>query len=89
MDLLVHLVLSHHGHGRPLVLGVEDSSPVRVSASVSGTLAQVSGDLSEVDWGQPARFRRLCERYGVWGLALMEAMVRQADHAVSSVAEVG
>jgi hypothetical protein len=44
----------------------------------------VDGDLTITDWGQPARFRRLCERYGTWGLALLESIVRQADHAASA-----
>lgn len=88
-DLWLHLVLTHHGHGRPVVLPVEDEVPVRVFVSLGGRTAAASGDLSRVEWEQPARFRRLCERYGIWGLALLEAAVRQADHAVSSVVEVG
>lgn len=87
-DLVVHLVLSHHGHGRPLVSAVEDPYPVRVSHNVHGKQVSVSGDLSVPDWTQPRRFRALCERYGYWGLALLEAILRQADHAVSSATEV-
>jgi CRISPR-associated endonuclease/helicase Cas3 len=84
-ELLVHLVVSHHGHGRPLVPVVEDQGAGPTRATVSGISVEVDGDLSVPDWGQPARFRRLCERYGYWGLALLEAVVRQADHAASSV----
>ena len=32
-----------------------------------------------VDWQAPTRFARLNDRYGRWGLALLEAIVRQAD----------
>ncbi|MHB8319074.1 MAG: type I-G CRISPR-associated helicase/endonuclease Cas3g [Acidimicrobiales bacterium] len=85
VDLVVHLVISHHGYGRPLLRGVPDKAPPWVTGRVEGMEVTVSGDLSEVDWDQPARFRRLCERYGYWGLALMESIVRQADHQVSSV----
>ena len=84
-DLVVHLVVSHHGYGRPLVPAVRDAAPTAVSATVDGAVLTARGDLSEVDWGQPARFRRCCERYGYWGLALLEAIVRQADHQVSKV----
>ncbi len=87
-DLLVHLVLAHHGHGRPLVLPVHDGAATAAVAEVGGEQVSVSGDLSAVDWEQPARFRSLCERYGIWGLALLETIVRQADHAASSVVEV-
>ena len=45
---------------------------------------EVAASLSEVDWEQPSRFRRLHDRWGPWGLALLEAIVRQADHAVSA-----
>ena len=84
-DLVLHLVVSHHGSGRPLVEGVHDGLPVALSSLVDGDSADASGDLSTVDWGQPARFRRCCESYGYWGLALLEAIVRQADHQVSKV----
>ncbi len=87
-DLLVHLVVSHHGNGRPLVPPVEDTSLADVTHELDGTAVWCSGDLSEVDWSQPARFRRLNDRYGPWGLALLEAIVRQADHAVSAGAGV-
>lgn len=83
-DLLVHLVISHHGHGRPIVSPVTDGTPEVVSASVDGERVDVPADLSQIDWDQPARFRRLNDRFGPWGLALLEAIVRQADHTVSS-----
>jgi CRISPR-associated endonuclease/helicase Cas3 len=57
-------------------------------AEIDGEQIAVSGDLSETDWQQPARFRSCCERYGYWGLALLEAIVRQADHQVSALAVV-
>ena len=83
-DLLLHLVVSHHGHGRPLVRPVEDRTATTVKTAIQGTPVEASANLSTVDWDQPARFRRLNDRFGPWGLALLEAIVRQADHAVSS-----
>jgi CRISPR-associated endonuclease/helicase Cas3 len=84
-DLVVHLVVSHHGWGRSLVPPVpRDPYASPASIPVRGRPVTVDGDLTITDWGQPARFRRLCERYGTWGLALLESIVRQADHAASA-----
>lgn len=87
-ELVVHLVASHHGYGRPVVPPVDDDAPVRVRARFQEVDVTASGDLGEIDWDQPGRFHRLCEHYGLWGLCLLEAIVRQADHAVSSAVEV-
>jgi CRISPR-associated endonuclease/helicase Cas3 len=85
-DLVLHLVASHHGHGRPSLPPCDDPVGGVVTATVDDHGLSASADLSVFDWDQPARFRRLNERYGLWGLALLEAVVRQADHAVSKVA---
>ena len=83
--LLVHLVVSHHGKGRPLVVPVDDGGGERVSWEFpDGTNVSACADLSQTDWDQPGRFRRLNDRFGPWGLALLEAIVRQADHEVSA-----
>ncbi len=87
-DLLLHLIVSHHGHGRPLVRPVEDGTPAQVSAHLGGVSIETPADLSIADWQQPARFLRLCRRYGPWGLALLEAIVRQSDHSVSAGLDV-
>ena len=87
-DLLTHLVISHHGKGRPLVPPVPDGTVSKVSAVVEEVSIEASADLACVDWSQPGRFRRLNDRFGPWGLALLEAIVRLADHAVSRGADV-
>ena len=87
-DLLLHLVISHHGKGRPLVPPVDDGTPSDVSAVVDGARVEAPADLAIADWGQPRRFRRLNERFGPWGLALLEAIVRLADWTVSAGADV-
>ena len=81
-DLLLHLVISHHGKGRPLVSAVEDTTETMVVGIVHGATVEAPANLSFVDWDQPSRFRRLNTRFGPWGLALLEAIVRQADHQV-------
>lgn len=83
-DLLLHLVISHHGKGRPLVPPVADGTNETVTAEVAGAAVTAPADLGIVDWGQPARFRRLSDRFGPWGLALLEAIVIRSDHAVSA-----
>ena len=87
-DLLLHLVISHHGKGRPLVPPVDDGTHLDVSTVLAGALVEAPADLSIADWDQPRRFRRLNERYGPWGLALLEAIVRLADWTVSAGADV-
>jgi len=87
-DLLIHLVISHHGKGRPLVPPVQDDTRETVRSLISGISVEVPADLSEVDWSQPARFRRLNNHFGPWGLALMEAIIRRSDHAVSAEGNV-
>ncbi len=82
-DLLLHMIISHHGKGRPVVLPVRDSSQEFVRAALSGLEIEVSANLAKVDWSQPARFRRLNKYFGPWGLALLEAVVIRSDHAVS------
>ena len=74
-DLIIHLIASHHGFARPLLPPITDPAPV----SVTGPGNAVLDSAQTVDWEGPARFGRLCERYGRWGLALQEAIVRLAD----------
>ncbi len=83
-DLLVHLVISHHGSGRPLVPSAADHTSGMVAATIDGHLVKVSANLGRIDWEQPSRFRRLHDEFGPWGLALLEAIVRRSDHAVSA-----
>lgn len=87
-DLLIHLVVSHHGRGRPFVMPVRDGTTSEVQYEIDGAVVAASADLSVADWQQPERFADLNQRYGPWGLALLEAIVRQADHVVSASGEV-
>lgn len=82
-DLVEHLVASHHGWSRPLFPPVTDTDPRQVRAVLNGQELSASSDGVTVDWTQPARFRHLCETYGWWGLAALEATLRLADIAVS------
>ena len=83
-ELLLHLVISHHGKGRPLVRPVADDTLADVCGEVEGVAVRVPANLSRADWNQPARFKRLNDHFGPWGLALLEAILIRADHAVSA-----
>ena len=83
-DLLVHLVISHHGKGRPVVPPAVDGTCERVGGKIKEVDVEASADLARIDWEQPARFRRLNDHFGPWGLALLEAIVIRSDHAVSA-----
>ncbi len=80
-DLVLHLVLSHHGQGRPWPGIVPDPSPRLVSVTHEGLPLEASTRLAD-DFGAAAcqRFERLVARYGHHGLAWLEAVFRLADH---------
>lgn len=84
-DLVQHLVASHHGWSRPLLPPVKDPDPRKVEFPDDVRLE--TGDC--VDFTQPARFARLNARYGRWGLALLETIVRMADIWCSERGEAG
>ena len=69
-DLILHLIAAHHGRGRPLipVTGCEDEPPSKLEATAGAAAL---------------RFVRLQKRYGPWGLAWREAILRAADQSAS------
>lgn len=89
-DLVAHLVVSHHGCGRPFVPFVLDPSPVTVTVSASrvGLLSAGSDHcIARLDSGVPERFWTLIGRYGWYGLAWLEAVLRLADHRASAACQ--
>ena len=82
-DLLIHLIISHHGKGRPLVAPVRDETGLVLRSELEGLTVEAPASLEQVDWDQPGRFRRLNQSFGPWGLALLESIVIRADHAIS------
>jgi CRISPR-associated endonuclease/helicase Cas3 len=86
-DLVLWLIGTHHGHGRPCfpVTGDTDDGTVETADPETGArvTAPVAHGLERLDGGWSARWRRLENRYGVWGLAHLEAVLRLADHRAS------
>ena len=72
-DLVLHLIAAHHGFARPLIRydGCEDAPSL---------LESKAGEVA-------LRFARLQRRYGPWGLAWREAILRAADQWVSRPAK--
>ena len=84
-DLLLHLVGSHHGRGRPFPPVHVEDMPEVVTVEIEGTCLTTSSDhgLGRLDSGWADRFWRLQRRFGPWGLAYLEALVRMADRIQS------
>jgi CRISPR-associated endonuclease/helicase Cas3 len=78
-DLVVHLVAAHHGFARPLLPAIVDQTPEKVSVPLGDGQTVVFDTAETVDWAGPDRFDMLSERYGRWGLALLESIVRLSD----------
>ena len=84
-DLVLHLVASHHGHCRPFAPVVLNDEVPQVAFELdhNGSAQRVEWagrtDLDRLDSGIADRYWRLTRRYGWWGLAWLETLVRLAD----------
>lgn len=73
-DLVLHLIAVHHGYGRPHFEPDRAFDPTPKYSARMRTLAV------EI----PLRFARLQRRYGRWGLAYLESLLRSADYEASA-----
>ncbi|NDR52549.1 type I-U CRISPR-associated helicase/endonuclease Cas3 [Actinomyces sp. 565] len=83
VELLRHLVASHHGHARPFLPPVDDRGDGALRAAIGEVAVEVPLPV-ELHLADADRFARLNHRYGRWGLALLETVVRSADMTISS-----
>lgn len=72
-DLVQHLIATHHGRGRPHFPTDEAFDPERPQ-----------GDADKATREVPQRYARLQRKYGRWGLAYLESLLRAADYAASA-----
>lgn len=81
-ELVLHLVASHHGRCRPLAPWVRDTDPVDMSWELDGFAVAANSEhgLAQLDSGIADRFWLLVRRYGWWGLAWLETVLRLGDH---------
>ena len=80
-DLTLHLIAAHHGRCRPFARAVEDDPNEPVEFELRGGRMRWSGPtgMERLDSGAAERYWRLARRYGWWGLAWLEALLRLAD----------
>lgn len=86
-DLVLWLVGTHHGNGRPFFPPSMDEAPTSASAvELDGALLVARAEEAplRLDQGWFERTERLVRTYGPWELARLEAVVRLADHAASA-----
>ena len=81
-DLALHLIASHHGHCRPFAPFRRADLEKRAAEFILDGVAmrgQGPTELERLDSGVTERYWRLTRKYGWWGLAYLEAMLRVAD----------
>jgi CRISPR-associated endonuclease/helicase Cas3 len=92
LDLVMHLVASHHGHCRPFAPIVEDPEPTTVSlmkheSETFGTLCfgrvTSAHRLHQLDSAVADRFWSSVANYGWLELCWLETILRLADHRAS------
>ncbi len=91
LELLLHLVASHHGYCRAFPPVCHDPEPPPLEGPLPpGTAVETAANLRpfatpphRLDSGFAERFWSLNRRFGWWGLAYLEAIFRLADWAGS------
>jgi CRISPR-associated endonuclease/helicase Cas3 len=71
-DLALHMIASHHGRARPHFSAEEAFDPENGENSADDLAAEI-----------PRRFARLQRKYGRWGLAYLESLLRSVDALAS------
>ena len=91
-DLLLWLVGTHHGWGRPFFPPpMDEAAGTESRVSLDGTELSAAADEAplRLDQGWFERVESLRRAYGPWELARLEAILRLADHAASADEQEG
>jgi CRISPR-associated endonuclease/helicase Cas3 len=88
-DLVLWLIGTHHGYGRPFFPPCSDPRPeTEASTVVEGLPEPLRTTACEaplrLDQGWFERVQRLHRRFGPWEIARLEAILRLADHVASA-----
>lgn len=85
-EFILHLIAAHHGYARPFapVVGDDDPPDVSVDDVCLRAADRTATPAHRVDSGIADRFWALTKRYGWWGLAYLEAVLRLADQQASA-----
>lgn len=87
LELVLHLVASHHGHCRPFAPAVDDPKPLDLSLhgfdGWNFEATSTANGLHRLDSEIPTRFWNLQRRLGWFELCWLEAVLRLADHRAS------
>lgn len=90
--LILHLIAAHHGHARPFAPVVVDGElPTVEFEGISLNHEQRAAFIPShrLDSGIAERFWSLTRRFGWWGLAYLEAVLRLADAQASAAEDAG
>ncbi|MFG0261750.1 MAG: type I-U CRISPR-associated helicase/endonuclease Cas3, partial [Novipirellula sp. JB048] len=86
-SLALHLIASHHGHARPWMPPCDDPAPPPVSLVGLGIDFELDdrGEAADADLRLTIaeRFWQCQRKFGWWGTALLESVLRIADQQVS------
>ena len=88
-ELVEYLVGSHHGRGRPFMPVIDDPGAGQLNTyfEALGWELHLEGPhrLERLGSGWTELYWRLVRRYGWWGLAYLETLLRLADHRRSEL----
>jgi CRISPR-associated endonuclease/helicase Cas3 len=88
--LVLHLIATHHGYGRPFAPVVNDDAPPDVSLPMKEKMIAVTctqrieHPSHTLDSGVAERFWQMTRHHGWWGIAFLETILRLADQQASA-----